>query len=190
MKKILDSSAKYYKNLYSRKINPLQSDMLEHFLGQPSSIPKLPEEERLSCEGRITIEECVKALDTFENGKTPGNDGIPTGFYKTFWSCVGKVMTNVFNYSFDSGEISNSQKQAIITFTDKKDKDRTYLENWRPISLVNADSKLSSKVISNRIKKVLPRIIHYNQSGFIKGRFIGEVARSILDIIDHTESLK
>ena len=60
-------------------------------------------------------------------------------------------------------------------------------ENWRPISLVNADSKLASKVISNRIKKVLPRIIHYNQSGFIKVRLIGEVARSILDIIDHTE---
>ena len=163
--------------------------MLEHFLGQ-DSIPKLPEEERLSCEGRITIEECVKALDTFENGKTPGNDGIPTEFYKTFWSCIGELMTDVFNYSFDSGEMSNSQKQAIITLIDKKDKDRTYLENWRPISLVNADSKLASKVISNRIKKVLPRIIHYNQSGFIKGRFIGEVARSILDIIDHTDSLK
>ena len=163
--------------------------MLEHFLGQPS-IPKLPEEERLSCEGRITIEECVKTLDTFENGKTPGNDGIPIEFYKIFWSCVGELMTDVFNYSFDFGEMSNSQKQAIITLIYKKDKDRTYLENWRPISLVNADSKLASKVISNRVKKVLPRIIHYNQFGFIKGRFIGEVARSIFDIIDHTESLK
>ena len=107
--KILDSSAKYYTNLYSRKINTLQPDMLELFLGQ-SSIPKLSEEERLSCEGRITIEECVKAMDTFENGKTPGNDGIPTEFYKTFWSCVGELMTDVFNYSFDSGEMSNSQK--------------------------------------------------------------------------------
>ena len=56
--------------------------------------------------------------------------------------------------------------------------------------MVNVDSKLASKVISNRIKKVLPRIIHYSQSGFIKGRFIGEVARSILNIIDHIESLK
>ena len=112
--KILDSSAKYYKNLYSRKINTLQPDMLELFLGQ-SSIPKLSEEERLSCEGRITIEECVKALDTFAKGKTPENDGIPTDFYKTFWSSVGELMTDVFNYSFDSGEMSNSQKQAIIT---------------------------------------------------------------------------
>ena len=65
-----------------------------------------------------------------------------------------------------------------------------FLENWRPISLVNVDSKLASKVIANRIKTVLPQIIHHNQSSFIKGRFIGEVARSILDIIDYTESLK
>ena len=136
----------------------MQPDILEHFLGQ-DSIPQLPEVERLSCEGRITIEECVKALNTFENGKTPGNNGIPTEFYKTFWSCIGELITD---YSFDSGEMSNSQKQAIITLIDKKDKDRTYLENWRPISLVNADSKLASKVISNRIKNALPRIIHYN----------------------------
>ena len=99
-------------------------------------------------------------------------------------------MTDAFNCSFDSGEMSNSQKQTIITLIDKKGKDRMFLENWRPISLVNVDSKLASKVIANRIKTVLPQIIHHNQSGFIKGRFIGEVARSILDIIDSTESLK
>ena len=65
----------------------MQHDKLERFLGQ-ASIPKLFEEERLSCEGRITIEECVKALDTFENGKTPGNDGIPAESYKTFWNSI------------------------------------------------------------------------------------------------------
>ena len=82
----------------------VQHDKLEHFLGQ-ASILKLSEEERLSCEGRITIEECVKALDTFENGKTPGNDGIPAEFYKTFWNSVGELMTDAFNCSFDSGEM-------------------------------------------------------------------------------------
>ena len=56
--------------------------------------------------------------------------------------------------------------------------DRMFLENWRPISLINVDSKIGTKVI------------HPNQSGFIKGRFIGETARSILDIIAHAELLK
>ena len=46
------------------------------------------------------------------------------------------------------GEMSFSQKQAVITLVEKKGKDRTLLENWRPISLVNVDAKIMSKVIA------------------------------------------
>ena len=62
--------------------------------------------------------------------------------------------------------MTTSQRQAIITLIDKKGKDRSYLENWRPISLVNVDAKIASKVIANRIKCCLPDIIHHNQTGF------------------------
>ena len=48
----------------------MQPKLLGNFLGQ-ARITKLSEEDRLSCEGLITIEECVKALDTFEKGKNP-----------------------------------------------------------------------------------------------------------------------
>ena len=122
----------------------MKPDILKHFLG-PARITKLSEEDRLSCEGLITIEECVKALDTFEKGKTSRYDGIPAEFYKTFWSSVGELMTDTYNCSFDSGEMSSSQKQAIITLTDKKGKDRMYLESWRPISLVYADSMFADQ---------------------------------------------
>ena len=126
-------------------------------------------------------------LDT---GKTPGNDGIPAEFYKTFWNSVGVFMTEVFNHSFVLEQMSNSQQQAVITLIDKKGKDRMFWENWRPISLINVGSKIATKVIANRIKNVLPGIIHSNQSGSMKGRFIGQTARSILDIIAHTEAFK
>jgi len=43
-------------------------------------------------------------------------------------------------------------------------KDRSLLENWRPISLVNVDTKIMTKAIAWRIKKVLPDIIHENQT--------------------------
>ena len=79
------------------------------------------------------------------------------------------------------------QQQAVITLIDKKGKDRNYLENWRPISLINVDAKIASKIIATRIVKVLPEIIHANQLGYVKGRFIGEAVRSLLDVMDYTE---
>ena len=78
-------------------------------------------------------------------------------------------------------------EQAVITLIEKKGKDRNYLENWRPISLINEDAKIASKVIATRVIKVLPEIIHCNQTGYVKGRFIGEAARSIMDVMDYTK---
>jgi len=60
--------------------------------------------------------------------------------------------------------------------------DIMFLENWRPVSLINVDSKIGTKIIVNRIKNVLPGRMHLNLSGFMKGRFIGETAHVILDI--------
>ena len=54
-------------------------------------------------------------------------------------------MVDSLNYSYDYGELSNSQKEAIITLIEKKDKDKRDLSNWRPISLINVDVKIGSK---------------------------------------------
>ena len=96
-------------------------------------------------------------------------------------------MIDSFNEAYDNKEMSSSQKQAIITLIDKKGKDKNYLENRRPISLTNVDEKIVSKVIAVRIILVLPKIINSAQTGYVKGRFLGEAARSILDVMDYTK---
>ena len=83
--------------------------------------------------------------------------------------------------------MSSSQRQAVTTLIEKKDKDRIFLENWRPISLMNVDAKITSNVIAARMIPVLPNIIHTDQTGYVKGRFIGEAARSIIHIMDYTK---
>ena len=67
----------------------------------------------MSCEGNIFVEECYKILHTFQNNKTPGNDGISIEFYRKFWSS-DSFLKRVIE-TFLRGEMSCSQKQAIIT---------------------------------------------------------------------------
>jgi len=124
-------------------------------------------------------------------GRVPGIDGLPSEFYKKFWHLLIDSLVESFNEAFDSDFLSTSQRRAIITLIDKKDKDRTLLSNWRPISLLNlTDVKLLSKALAFRVKKVLPNIIHNNQSGYVEGRFSGEIIRTIEYIMEFTKSGK
>ena len=70
----------------------------------------------------------------------------------------------------------------------KKNKDPLLLKNWRPISLLNTDYKLATKCIAKRLEKVLPYLIDGDQTGYIKGRFIGENIRLISDTIEQHEN--
>ena len=56
--------------------------------------------------------------------------------------------------------------------------------NWRQISLVNRDIKIIIKVLSTRIKNVLPFLISSNQMVYVKNRFISESGRVISDILE------
>ena len=142
------------------------------------------------CEGKLSIEECVKSLNSFEPNKSPGNDGLTVEFYKFFWNIVGELLVASLNYSYDVGELSNSQKKAIIIILEKKDKDKRNISNWRPISLINVDVKIGSKAIAKRLECVLPSIIHFNQCAYVKGRTIFDAVRTVEDILEYTERFK
>ena len=126
-------------------------------------------------------------LSTSVNNKSPGNDGLSIEFYKFFWPEIGTLLVDSLNYSYIHGELSNSQKEAVITLIEKKDRDRRLIKNWRPISLVNVDVKIGSKAVVKRLEKVLPYIIHHNQNAFVKGRTIFDAVRTISDVLDSTE---
>ena len=143
---------------------------------------------RETCEGQLTYSECFKVQSTFSNDKTPGNDGLTVEFYKFFWSEIGTFLVDSLNYAYFHGELLNSQKQAIITLIEKKDKDRRWIKNWRPISLVNVDINIGSKAIAKRLETVLLHIIfHYDQNAFVKGRTIFDAVRTISNVMEFTK---
>ena len=179
---ILNNLMEYYKTLYDSQ--PVEKDN-EKILSHPS-IPQLSEAESMLCEGAITLEECTKVMKTFAKNTTPGNDGLQIEFYSEFWPELGPMLELKFNYCFENNLITTSQRQAVISILDKNGKHRLYLDNCRPISLLNVDYKLMSKCIAERMKNVLDNLIDHSQTGFLKGRNISDGLRTILDVMDET----
>ena len=83
--------------------------------------------------------------------------------------------------------MSASQKQAVITLIQKKDRDVTLIKNWRPVSLINVDIKIASKALAAKMKTVIHSLISYDQTAYVKGRYIGESVRLINDLLKYAE---
>lgn len=134
-KKILHEIYNFYSNFCKQEPLSPSEDVLNSFLNN-SKILELSDNDIRICDGKLTVDECYKSLQLFESNKSPGNDGLTVEFYRAFWHVLGSVMVDSVNYFYDYGELSNSQKEAIITLIEKKDKDKRHLSNWRPISLI------------------------------------------------------
>ena len=148
---------------------------------------KLTEDQKDLCEGNLTFKECAESLKFMINGKSPGSDGYTVDFYKFFWKDIGPFVFRSLFYGYNSGKFSEFQYQSVITCIPKEGKDRQYIGNWRPISLLNTDIKIASAALANRLRPVLPFIISDTQKGFMKDRFMGENTRLLYDLMHYLE---
>ena len=177
-----------YGNLYKSK-GPLSLSEAEfHEFTSELNLPKISDDEREMLEGLLSFEECKEALKCLNDNKSPGEDGFTVEFFKCFFNVIASDLVESFNYAHEKGQLSISQKRGIITLIPKQDSDLLDLQNWRPFTLLNTDYKIAAKALARRIEKVLPGIINSDQTGFIKGRYIGENIRLISDIMDYTKS--
>ena len=82
------------------------------------------------------------------------------------------------------GPLSVSQRQDIIKLIEKKDRGKRYIKNWRPISLLNVDTKMISEAFAEKLKETLSLLISQIQRAYAKNIFVSESDRLIADIID------
>ena len=170
----------FYRNLYSED-ESVCDDFRESVFCK--DIPRLSDDSKNFCEGKIIKEECWECLKSMKLNKSPGNDGFTVEFYLTFWPQIGSLLVEVFNEAFEKGCLATSQKQGVITLIEKEGKDPLFIKNYRPITLLNTDYKMLSKIMAKRIKGVLYEIVHLDQVGYIENRYIGEALRLIDDMI-------
>ena len=138
------------------------------------------------CEGLFTNEELLSALKGLQTGKSPGSDGLPAEFYLAFWNEFGDLLTLVLNECFHLGVLTDSQHESLLRLLYKRD-DKRLAKNWRPISLLNTDYKIASKVITERLKRVMSSIVHTDQTcGMVARTMFSnlQLIRDTLDMID------
>ena len=162
----------------------IDSQEIEEFLNEDSHCKKLNDAEADGIEGKISELELGLILKKGKNGSAPGSSGFNYSFYKFFWRDLKTFITRCANYSYETGSLPTSQRYGLISVIPKGKKDQELLSNWRPLTLLNCVYKIISGAIANRINSILPKIIDQDQSGFVRGRFIGDSIRTTFDVME------
>ncbi|XP_077246062.1 uncharacterized protein LOC143885910 [Tasmannia lanceolata] len=106
-----------------------------------------------------------------DGSKAPGPDGFNGQFFQSFWYLISKDTTKAISHFFRSGKLLPKVNATNVTLIPKTS-DASSPEMFRPISLCNFLYKLITKILANKLRLIMHKIISPNQSAFIKGRNI------------------
>ena len=176
----MDIQRDFYEELYSKDKNV-------EFKWINNTDITVPENIRENQNSQITQQELEKAIKGMNNNKTPGQDGIPVDFYKVFWDKLKDPFYKMVTYCYEQEELHPSARKGILNLIPKQNKDTRYVQNLRPITLLNTDYKIIEKAIANKMIPALEQIIHQDQRGFMKDRRISVNIRKMLDIMHQAE---
>ena len=179
---MLNECTAFYAKLYKRV--PRTADKADEFL---DSMEKITTSQREGCELQVTAAELTEALSTLKPNTAPGPCGWTAEFFRHFWDIFCPLFLAVVNEVYESGELPESLRGSVTTLLPKKGKDKRCIENLRPISLLPVPYKIIAKAMALRLKKVVGDLVHTDQKGFLKGRYIGENIRLIADLVEYAK---
>ena len=176
----------FYRDIYKRK--DTDEDAKDRWVNK--IIMKVSDEDAQACDKEITEEELREAIKVIKPGKSPGGDGLGIEMYKQV-PLMSKWLLQAWKEGLRKGVLWRSAREAMIRLIYKKD-DKEKVGNFRPISLCNTDYKIIAKVLAERIKGIIPKVVPEEQVGFVQGRDIRSnvvLARAVLEKIRNGDQI-
>ncbi|GJY35773.1 RNA-directed DNA polymerase, eukaryota, reverse transcriptase zinc-binding domain protein [Tanacetum coccineum] len=130
----------------------------------------------------ITDSEIKRALFEIKDSKAPGPNGFTAAFFKQAWSIIGVDTCATVKEFFDYGKMLGELNATLVSLIPKFHTPEK-VNDFRPISCCNVLYKGISKIITNRIKPYLGKLVSCNQSAFIPGRHIQDNILLTLEIM-------
>ncbi|KAN0008873.1 hypothetical protein ACTFIU_009539 [Dictyostelium citrinum] len=183
---IAKSFLEFYQNQYENKPDneKVHKELLNKWTINHNFI------KSLELDREITTEEVIQAIKTSSPHKSPGLDGINALFYRNHKESLAPLLANAFNDTLkNKREINCKFKEGFITTLFKKG-DELQIANRRPITLLNTDYKLLSKIINKRLLSVTNKIINKFQNGFVPNRYIQDNIQIMKEIVDQSNKRK
>ena len=114
------------------------------------------------------MEELHDIIKGLNSNRAPGVDGFNGGFYRTAWHIIVKDLLGGVNNFLKSGSLLRQVNHILLCLIPEK-VITALAEDYRPIVLCNVVYRILSKLLANRLKPLMPKLIDMNQSAFIPG---------------------
>ena len=144
----------------------------------------ITDEENEELTKMITEDELFHILKKATQNKSPGEDGLTSEFYLSYWNIMKSDLVEVQNCMMINKILSNSQRNGIVTLFHKGG-DKCVLDNWRPITLLCVDYKIFTRIIVSRLKPLLNKFISVEQYCSVEGKSINECNIMLRDLINY-----
>jgi hypothetical protein len=143
---------KLLENLFSNKFENMEE--MDRYLDTYDH-PKLNQVDINHLNRSVTQNEIEAAIKSPHKKKSPRSDGLSAEFYQTFIEELIPTLLKLFHEIEREGKLPNLFYEASTTLIPKPDKDTSKKKNYRPISLMNIDTKILNKIMSNRIQQYI-----------------------------------